>query len=176
MDKYVEAVNNILNNASDFKNAMQEVVEVLFAMYECERAYLIYPCDPNSLYWRTIECAVDESISATDIGQDLMMDESVASVCKILREKKDAVSFGIKGEFPVPKMLSETFKIKSQLTMPIYSQDNDVLALGLHQCSYERVWSDKDKALFREIGSLITKFISESPESFKYHYNQVNIS
>jgi len=174
--KCIKAVNEALNNVSDFKDTMQDIVEVLFAIYECDRAYLIYPCTPDALQWRAIECATDKWFSANDVGQDMMMDESVASVCKTLHEKKDVVTFGVKGDVPVPKMLIETFKINSQISMPIYSPKGDALALGLHQCSYERVWSDEDKNLFREVGLLITKFISESYDNFKHYYDQVGIS
>lgn len=159
--KCLKAVDEVLNNVGDFKEGVQEIVEILLGMFECERAYLLYPCDPDALKWRAIECAVEECFGADNLGQDMYMDESIASVCRILREEKDVVTFGSKGQFPMPELLLDTFEIKSQLSMPIYTPDDGVLNFGLHQCSYERVWSDEEIALFREIGLHITKFIPE---------------
>jgi GAF domain-containing protein len=46
----------------------------------------------------------------------------------------------------------EEYSIRSMLCVAIYPKTGDAYMFGLHQCSYERIWTEDEKTLFEAIG------------------------
>ncbi len=155
--EHLAAVESILKCNTTPKEAMQEVVDTVIKIFDADRVYLLYPCDPDAPSWRPIESTKIEYPGVTDLVQEIMMDNSVASICEKLLMHKDIVTFGTGGDYPVPDTLIETFDVYSQLSMPLYPPKGKAWNFGVHQCSSARVWSDEEKALFRAIGLKITE-------------------
>ena len=60
--------------------------------------------------------------------------------------------FGPGSEHPLPAESAERFSIQSMMAMAIYPKADQPYMLGLHQCSYLRVWTPQEERLFQEIG------------------------
>jgi PAS domain S-box-containing protein len=52
--------------------------------------------------------------------------------------------------------VADRFSIKSQLSIVIYPKLGKPWMFGLHQCSYERIWTPDEEKLFQEIGRRIS--------------------
>jgi hypothetical protein len=118
-----------------------------------DRAWLVYPCDPEAASWRAAMVhARPEFPGAFALGMDLPMDPDVAHVFRSARGSSGAVRFGPGSDPPVPAPLAERFSIRSVIGMAVYPKVDQPYLFGLHQCSDPRVWTPQEERLFQEIG------------------------
>ena len=69
-----------------------------------------------------------------------------------VRASSGPVRFGPGSEHPLPAEATKRFSIQSMIGMAIYPKGDKPYMLGLHQCSYPRVWTPQEERLFQEIG------------------------
>ncbi len=149
----LERVNRSLRGTSDLEQTMSDVLEAVLAVFTCDRAWLVYPCDPAAASWKVpMENVRAEWPGAFALGVDLPVDREIAKVFKLVRESGSPVLFGPASEYPLPAEAASRFSIQSMMAMAIYPKGDKPYMLGLHQCSYPRAWMPEEERLFREIG------------------------
>jgi len=149
----MDKVNRAIQGTNDLEQMMSDVLEVVLSIFACDRAWLVYPCDPEARTWRAaMEHTQPDYPGAFALGVDLPMDAEVANVFQAARESSIAVQFHSKCERPVPAQLAALFGIESLIGMAIYPKVDRPYMFGLHQCSYPRVWTAQEERLFQEIG------------------------
>ena len=149
----MDRVNRAIQGTNDLKEMMSDVLDEMLSIFDCDRAWLVYPCDPGAASWRAqMEHTRPECPGAFALGVDLPVDAEVASVFQTARASSGAVRFGPGSERPVPAQLAERFNIQSLIGMAVYPKIDQPYMFGLHQCSYPRVWSAQEERLFQEIG------------------------
>jgi PAS domain S-box-containing protein len=132
---------------------MSDVLDTVLSIFDCDRAWLVYPCDPEAASWRAVmEHARPGFPGAFALGVDLPTDAEVASVFRSARASSGVVRFGPGSEQPVPAQLAEGFSIQSIIGMTAYPKVDKPYMFGLHQCTYPRVWTAQEERLFQEIG------------------------
>ena len=128
-------------------------LDAVLAIFNCDRAWLVNPCDPESPSWRAaMERTRPEFSGAFALGVDLPMDAEVANVFRWVRTFSGAVRFGAGSETPVPSGIAERFSVQSQICMAVHPKLDTPYMLGLHQCTHARVWTTQEERLFQEIG------------------------
>jgi PAS domain S-box-containing protein len=80
------------------------------------------------------------------------VDPEVAQVFQTVRASSSPVRFGPGSKHPLPAEAATRFSIQSMMAMAIYPKGDQPYLLGLHQCSYSRVWTPQEERLFQEIG------------------------
>jgi PAS domain S-box-containing protein len=149
MDKVTRAIQG----ASDLEQMTADVLDVVLSIFACDRAWLVYPCDPEAPSWRAaMERTRPDYPGAFALGIDLPVDAEVADVFQTARASDGVVQFGLAPERPVPAQLAERFGIRSLIGAAIYPKDDKPYMLGLHQCSYPRAWTAREKRLFQGVG------------------------
>jgi len=157
----MDQVNRAMQGKSDLGQVMKDVLDSLLVVFECDRAWLVYPCDPESPTWRVpMERTRPEYPGVLPIGVELPLDPVGAEVYRILREADGPVQFGPGGEHPVPHEMAEGFQVQSFLAMAFYPRIGKPWSFGLHQCSYARIWDEEDKRLFQEIGRRLSDVLT----------------
>ena len=74
---------------------MSDVLEAVLSIFACDRAWLVYPCDPQAPTWRVaMEHTRPEFPGAFVLGLDLPVDPEVARVFETARASSGAVRFG----------------------------------------------------------------------------------
>jgi len=132
---------------------MSEVLDALLSMFDCDRAWLVYPCDPEAVSWRaSMERTRPEFPDAFALGIELPVDEDVAKVFRAGRSSVGPVRFGPGSDHPVPAQIMQRFGVQSLMAMAVYPKFEKPYLLGLHQCSYPRVWTPQEERLFQETG------------------------
>ena len=132
---------------------MRDVLGAVLSIFACDRAWLVYPCDPEAPTWRAaMEYTRPDYPGAFALGIDLPMDAEVANVFQIARASTGIVQFGHDLGYPVPTQLAERFGIQSLIAMAVYPKVDKPYMFGLHQCSYPRVWTAREERLFQEVG------------------------
>ena len=149
----MDQVNRAIQGTHDLEQMMSDVLDAVIAIFNCDRAWLVYPCDPEAASWKVpMEHARPEFPGAFVLGLDLPIDPEIAKVFQTVRASSAPVRFGPGSEHPLPAETAKRFSIQSVIAMAIYPKGDKPYMLGLHQCAYPRVWTPQEERLFQEIG------------------------
>jgi PAS domain S-box-containing protein len=157
----MDRVNKAIQGASDLEQMMSDVLDVVLATFDCDRAFLLYPCDPEAASWSIpVESCKPEYPGVFKLGIDVPTSNDVAQTFKILLEAEGPLKFGPGTEYPLPADTSERFGFKCFMSMAIRPRIGSPWEFGLHQCSHVRNWTAEEERLFQEIGRRLADGLS----------------
>ncbi|HET6190117.1 MAG TPA: PAS domain-containing protein [Trebonia sp.] len=147
----LDAFDRAIRGTSDLEQMMGDVLDVVLATFRCDRAWLVYPCDPavDSPQVR-MERTRPEYVDASGAGAGVP--EQVARLSQVVLGSSSPVRFDPESERPLPPQLAECFAIQSMMAMAVYPKVDKPYIFGLQQCSCPRVWTSHEERLFHEIG------------------------
>ena len=149
----MDRVNRAIQGTNDLEQMMSDVLDTVLSIFECDRAWLVYPCDPEAASWQVpMEHSRPEFPGLFALGLDLPADPEVAEVFQTVRASSGPVRLGPGSEHPMPAEVAKRFSIQSQIVMAIDPKVDKPYMFGLHQCSYPRAWTPQEERLFQEIG------------------------
>ncbi|MGP0025148.1 MAG: GAF domain-containing sensor histidine kinase [Streptosporangiaceae bacterium] len=149
----MDAIDRAIQGTSDLEQMMGDVLDAVLEIFRCERAWLLYPCDPEADSLRVpAERTRPEHIGALGAGAEIPNEPEVADVSRSLLASDGPVRFDPESDCALPSELAERFNIKSIIAMAVHPKVDKPYAFGLHQCSYPRVWTPHEERLFHEIG------------------------
>jgi PAS domain S-box-containing protein len=149
----MDRVNRAIQNASDLEAMQSEVLDVVLSVFDCDRAFLMYPCDPDAAVWRVpMERSVPAYPGVNRLGLEVPMDSDVAQTLRLLLAADGPVKFGPGTPHALPADVSERFGFKCFMSMAIHPKVGKPWQFGIHQCSYARTWTAEEERLFQEIG------------------------
>jgi diguanylate cyclase (GGDEF)-like protein/PAS domain S-box-containing protein len=182
----LDRINRVLQEEGDIEHIMNKAMDAVLEIFGCDRAYLLYPGDPQSPTWTVpIERTVPEYPGVFELGVEIPMDDMVAWQMKTILESDHPVSGGPGNDYPVAEFLREQFNIRSFIAMALYPKADKVWRFGIQQCSFDRVWTDQEVRLMEEIGHrlsdglnslVISRNLRESEERFRLVYENSPIS
>ncbi|SEM22781.1 PAS domain S-box-containing protein [Syntrophus gentianae] len=154
----MDRVNRAMQGTNDLDQMMSNVLDVLLSIFDCDRAWLVYPCDPEAASWRvSMERNRPDYPGALDMGVDeVPMDSDVVKVFQTMRASSEPVTFGHGSDQPLVGEVPERLREQSQIAITLYPKVGKPWLFGLHQCSYQRVWRLEEKKLIQEIGRRLT--------------------
>lgn len=153
----MDRINRAIQGNNDLEQMMSDVLDAVLSIFVCDRAWLVYPCDPESPSWRTVmERTRPEFPGAFVLGFDFPMQPEVAHVHHLVRGSSRAVRFGAGSDTPVPTGIAQRFSVQSQILMAVYPKNDKPYVFGLDQCTQARVWTREEEALFEAIGGRLT--------------------
>lgn len=178
--KNLDRINQVLQQEGDlalvFKNIMDEVLDI----FGCDRAFLLYPCDPFSTnYTVPIESTKPDFPGASELGMELTIDDFMSNLMGNLLDSAHPIQLGANSTHRIPDILRNTYSIRSFLVMALFPKVDKAWIFGIHQCSYERVWTEQEVLLLEEIGYrmsdglnslLITRNLRQSEERFRQFF------
>jgi signal transduction histidine kinase/PAS domain-containing protein len=149
----MDAIDRAIQGTSDLEQMMGDVLDAVLEIFRCDRAWLLYPCDPETDSFRVpAERTRPEYAGALGAGADIPNEPEVASVSRSLLASDGPVRFDPESDCALPPELAERFDIKSIIAMAVHPKVDKPYAFGLHQCSRPRVWTPHEERLFHEIG------------------------
>jgi PAS domain S-box-containing protein len=149
----MDQINRAIQGTNDLEQMMSDVLDAVLAIFNCDRAWLVYPCDPEAASWKVLmEHARPEFPGAFTLGVDFPVNPDIAKVLRTVRASGSPVRFDAGSEPPLPGEAAERFSIQSMIAMALYAKGDKPYMLGLHQCSYPRGWTPQEERLFQEIG------------------------
>jgi PAS domain S-box-containing protein len=148
----MDRINRAIQGTNDLEQMMSDVLAEVLSIFNCDRAWLVYPCDPEAPSWGVpMEHTRPECPGAFALGH-VPMDPDVAGLFQAVRACSGPVRFGPGSEHPLPEEVARRFGIRSQVSMAVYPKGDRPYMFGLHQCSHPRVWTPQEERLFQEIG------------------------
>src|SRR5436309_9700126 len=149
----MDRVNRAIQGTNDLEQMMSDVLEAVLSIFDCDRSWLVHPCDPDAASWKVpMEHARPEFPGAFALGRVLPVDPEIANVFQTVRASSSPVRFGPASDHPLPAQAATRFGIQSMLGMAIHPKGDKPYMLGLHQCSYPRAWTPQEERLLQEIG------------------------
>lgn len=149
----MDRVNRALQGSNDLETVLNNLLEEMLDLFDCDRAYLIHPCDPDADSWSVpIERTRPEYPGVLALNLNMPMDEGMAETFRLLLNAEGPTTYGPGNKHPLPEECSEQFCFKSFMSMILQPMGDKPWAFGIHQCSRTRVWSSYEQKLFQEIG------------------------
>jgi PAS domain S-box-containing protein len=149
----MDRVNRAVQGTSDLGQMMSDVLDAVLAIFACDRAWLLYPCDPEAAsWWVPMERTRPQYPGAFALGLEAPVDPDVAGVFRMVRASGGPVKFGPGSEHPLPAEPAKRFSIQSMIAMTVYPKVDKPYMFGLHQCSRPRAWTPQEERLFQEVG------------------------
>ncbi|HCC54264.1 MAG TPA: hypothetical protein DEQ20_04975 [Desulfobulbaceae bacterium] len=153
--RFVESMDQInlaIQGTDDIQKMMSDVLDAVLEIFDCDRAWLLYPCDPEAVSWSVpMERTKPEYPGANVQGRVLPMDPEVRRMFRIQRGTDSPVSWGPGADYLYPEWLTEQFGVRSQLSVSTYPKTGQPWQFGMHQCSHARLWQPEEQRLFQEI-------------------------
>jgi hypothetical protein len=149
----MDRINRAMQGTRDLEKMMGAVLDVVLTIFSCDRAWLIYPCDPDVASHRVrMERTRPEYIGAFGLDVEIPNEPEVASMIRRVLASAGPVRFDPESGYAPPSAPAEGFGIKSMIAMAIYPKVDKPYMFGLHQCSHARVWTPPEQRLFQDIG------------------------
>jgi signal transduction histidine kinase len=148
----MDRINRAIQGADDLERMMIDVLDVVLAIFGCDRAWLMYPCDPQVASHRVrMERTRPPYLGAFALGDVIPNDPHVADMFRRVLASGRPVRFDPRSGW-MPSARADRFSIRSMIAMAVYPKVDEPYMFGLHQCSYARGWTSREERLFQEIG------------------------
>ncbi len=151
--KSMDKINRAIQGTPDLEQMMSDVLSAVFSIFDCDRVWLFYPCDPDAPAFRVpMEITRPKYPGAKVLNVDVPMFQDMAQDLRGALASDDPVVCIAGTENPINKLSAEQFGVLSQMYAALYPRLGKPWVFGMHQCSYPRVWTEEEQKLFKEIG------------------------
>lgn len=153
----LERVDQAIRDAGNFEQLMSDVLQSVLELLQCDRAWLLFPCDPKANSWRIPMMRTrPEYRDDAVMDNEIPVDPEVSAILQAVLDSENPVGFGGQSEEVLPASHTAGFGIKTQLLTALYPTEGQPWALGVHQCSGDRLWSVEDRNMLAEVGERLT--------------------
>lgn len=183
--RFLENMNKInlaIQSTHDLEKMMTNVLEIMLSIFDCDRAWLLYPCDPDASSFRVpMEITKSEYPGAKILNVDIPMTPEQAQNMREALGSDSPVTYTVGTDKPISA--DKQFGVKSQMFIPVYPKLEKPWVFGMHQCSYPRIWLQEEKRLFQEISRrlsdsltslLVLGDLKESEEKYRSLVDNMN--
>ena len=148
----MERVDEIIRKSSDFNQMLSDVLDVVLDIFDCDRAWLLFPCDPETETWSVpMERTKPEYPGVLASGEDAPTSPKIAAAFREVLDENDVVTIDYRDSSKVTE-LSKKFSMCSEMHMAVHPQTGKPWMFGIHQCSRYRDWTEDEQGLLKEIG------------------------
>ena len=157
----IDLINRTIRGTEDLEQMMSHVLDAVVSIFECDRAWMVYPCDPESQTWRTVMERTSPGLSdSLFLGLDFTMDTEVAHMHRMVRDSETAARFGTGADNPIPGVIAARLTIQTQICVAVYPKIDKPYIFGLDQCRRARNWTRQEQRLFEEIGQRLATLLT----------------
>ncbi len=155
----LEKVDRAMRLETDPEQMLWKVVQTVFTIFDCDRAWLLYPCNPEAPTFRVpVEVARPEYPGAKVLDMDVPLSVDEAESLREAMAADGPIIYTEGTDRPVST--AEMFGVRSQMFVAVYPRIGEPWVFGMHQCSHPRLWTDEEKNLFNEIGRRLADSLS----------------
>jgi diguanylate cyclase (GGDEF)-like protein/PAS domain S-box-containing protein len=139
------------------EEVMRGILDLVLNVFHADRAWFLYPCDPNALSWGVpMERSLPEWPGLFVMGGEIPMTSDMSSIYRELLEARVTIQYGPSTDHPIPPIVAEQFSVKSQLMIALRPKIGNAWVFGLHHCAAEVMHSEADIQLFTVIAQRIS--------------------
>jgi len=182
----MDRINRAIQGTNDLEQMMSDVLDAALAILDCERAWLMHPCDPEAgSHSVKMQRTHPEFPSLLDVGDEVPIDPETAEMLRLLRASAGPLQFGPHAAHPLSPELAERRRVQSRLVMALYPKGEAPYIFGASQCSYARLWTPREEFLFQEIGRRLEDALTslsifdrlrESEQRYRHIFESTGVS
>ncbi|MBN2314102.1 MAG: PAS domain S-box protein [Sedimentisphaerales bacterium] len=151
--EHMDRISRAIQGGNDLEQMMGNVLDQVLDIFECDRAWLLYPCDPNAATWRVpMERTRPGCPGAMALGVEIPMHPELTERFRMALESRNPIKSGSGADHLLLPEEADKFGFQAAMIMAIYPKIGSPWLFGLHQCSYAREWAPNEERLFQEIG------------------------
>ncbi|MEZ4268540.1 MAG: ATP-binding protein [Myxococcota bacterium] len=153
----VARVSSAIVAARGTDEMLVAVLDAMLEVFDCDRAWLLFPCDPESESWSVpMERTRPEWPGAGQTGVVIPMNDFARDTfTRALASDEPVWNDPEHDPYPTDDPFTAVFRIRSLLMVAIHPKRGKPWCLGIHHCGAARVYSRADRELFRVLGSRI---------------------
>ena len=152
----MEQVSRRMRGASNLEQLLESALDELLDLFACDRAWLLYPCDPAAESWSVpMERARPEWPGAFALGVTVPMDDGAAAVFETALDEGEPVPYDETTDRSVPEDVHVAFGIRAQLVVAIHPHNDKPWLLGIHHCADDHVFGPDELRIFAGLGQRI---------------------
>src|SRR5580698_1209144 len=130
----MDRVNQAIQDTEDLEQTTH-VLDTMLSIFGCDRAWITYPCDPDSKTLRTVaSCTRPARANSAQIGLDVPMEAAMASLLQLVSASEGPVCFAAETNDGTSDRGAERVRVRSQLCLAIHPKIDKPYMLGLEQC------------------------------------------
>ena len=154
----MDRINRAMQRTNEVEGMTRGVLEEALAIFDCDRAWLVYPCDPDAPTCRAVmEHTHPHYPGAFALDQELPVDARAAQSLRDMLGAQGAVV-----DPDIPSEILKRFNILSTIAITVRPKGDKPYLFGLHQCSHLRSWTTLERRLFEEIGRRLEDALTTS--------------
>jgi len=168
IEQLLSEIDQFQLEPDNHNEALFNVLGKMLEAFNCDRAWCLAPCDPESEFW-SVPIQVTKKEWPGNIEPDLQMPtgEEERAVFNSFINAKGPVTYGKKADYPMPELHEKLFKVKSQIATVVYHKQAEKWLLGIHFCEKYHTFSDDERASFdllgKKLGLLFDHLIFNKP-------------
>ena len=149
----MDRVDRSITGATDLRQMLRNVIKTVFSIFDCDRAWLLYPCDPSAPFFKIpMEHTRPEYPGALALDLEVPMAPDMIMDIQAALDSDEPMVAGGGNERPMNVITREQFSVQTQIFSAIYPKVGEPWLIGMHQCSRERTWTEQERQLLKEIG------------------------
>jgi PAS domain S-box-containing protein len=175
--KNLGRIDDAIRKAPNVEQMMHDALGVVLDVMQADRAWLVYPCDVDTECWSVpMERTRPEWPGGGTSADPFRLTPHNREAWRRFLAAEEPTSCGPGGDLPLEPSLMDDYGVKSFLAFTLFPKIDKPWLFGVHQCSWERVWSQGDKAVFKAMGGRIQEALNtllfigrlrESEEKFR---------
>ncbi len=154
-----DRINKIIIDAADVEQMLDGILDKMLEIFDCDRSWILFPCDPDADYYRVPFLKSRPQWYVAPGARFDITPETGRSLKEIIRSDGPLV-FDSTTNRKIKSEMRDERQVKSQMIMAVFPKTGQAWGIGLHQCSYDRVWTNDDSLLFKGICRRITDGLS----------------
>ena len=156
----LERVDALLEQASS-ADGLSEVMAVVREAFDADRAWLDFPCDPDSPSFLVVaEACAPEFPGLGSAHTPVPVSRGMRQVMQDALDSDGAVASIGWQPAGVSFETAQHFDVRTRLCMAIRPPQQAAWLFGLHSCRTMREWTPHEAALFSEIAARVTRRVS----------------
>ena len=151
--RVMDEVHTIVSGTRELEPMLQALLHHMLEILDCDRAWLLYPCDPFTSSWSVpMEQTRPEWPGAFARNLQIPMEPGVRFVFEAALDSDAPVTFDEASEFQVPGTVTEQFGVHSQMALAVHPKTDQPWMLGVHHCRGPHIYSEEERTIFAGIG------------------------
>ncbi len=156
----LDRVDRVIHGETNVDKVMENIIETVLDIFGCDRAWLLYPCDPESKTWTIpMERTRSRFPGASALDREFPMTVDAARAMENVLSTDEPIR-GIQNPGESLWDPKDRFGVRSYLFTAIRPKTGKPWKFGLHQCSHQREWTNNEIRLFKKIGLRIADAFS----------------
>src|SRR2546425_1253486 len=182
----IDRIHRVTRTTNDLEQMMSDVLDAALSIFDCDRAWLMHPCDPEAVSHEVkMQRTRPEFPSLLGVGDEVPIDPETADMFRTVRASSGPVQFGPHSAHPLSSELAQRRHVQSRIVMALYPKGEPPYIFGTSQCSYARLWTPREEFLFQEIGRRLEDALTslsifhrlrESEHRYRYFFDATGVS